>query len=165
MLHTFVAVPSVCLAQVFRLVKLPETVVNTDVISVFLLVTGLELALFIPYWSIQHGVQCPASLSVKLNRQLEFWTLRQFKLLCVRGLSIRLVPCLFLFLLVWLFYLHRGALLLVVEVRLGWHPRSFKHFPQACLVIKTQGTSCAQRSLAVNAFTISFSAHYLYEIR
>lgn len=80
-------------------------------------------------------------------------------------MSVRLVPSLLLFLLVWLFYLHRGALLLVVKVRLGRHPRPFKHFPQACLVIKTQGTSCAQRSLAVNAFTISFAAHYLHEIR
>jgi len=48
-LHAFVAVPSVRLAKIFWLVKLPETVVNTDVISIFLLVTCLKLAFIIPY--------------------------------------------------------------------------------------------------------------------
>ncbi len=46
-LNTLVAVPGICLAEVFRLVELAEAVVYADVVSVFLLVTGLELAFLV----------------------------------------------------------------------------------------------------------------------
>jgi len=49
MLNAFITIPCVCLAEIFGLVKLSETIVNTDVVSVLLLVTGLKYAFFIPY--------------------------------------------------------------------------------------------------------------------
>ena len=46
-LNTFVAIPGVCLAEVFWFVKLAKAIMNADVVSIFLLVTSLELAFLI----------------------------------------------------------------------------------------------------------------------
>lgn len=55
-LDTLVAVPSVCLTEIFWLVELAEAVMNANIVSIFLLVAGLELALLVADGSIQHRV-------------------------------------------------------------------------------------------------------------
>ena len=66
-LDTFIAIPSIGLAQIFWLVELSKAVVDANIVLVFLRITGSEFAVFVVLCLVQHRVKRPTALGIKLD--------------------------------------------------------------------------------------------------
>ena len=152
MIDTSIAVPCICLWQLFRPIELPETVINAYTFREFFARIHLTLpfvvGVFIINEAVKARVECPALLVIKLNEQLKLkiialWSARDAFCVVLRATS-RALAWLFRLLFVLLrrlcFLLVGGLgrlpVFFVEEVRLSRNPGLCQNLSQRDLVVE-----------------------------